>query len=208
MCFECGCLGHIKEHCPHIVRQGPSASEARLKEGGEMCSSSHFAHVPDEARSGEGTSGVLHDSEQSTEQVDVRESMYGPWIVVARRKNSTKPLRSGGTSPCQRSGVSIKNTEYVDEGSSDRAALLDGVTRETKRKLAPQKFLDKSQIASVVQSFRKEGKYQAQPSPTLMLKSNDISHTIDWPISAQNSLGLSSVKAKKGATRSRVINGD
>ena len=48
-----------------------------------MCSSSHFAHVPDEARSREGTSGVLHDSEQSTEQVDVRESMYGPWIVVA-----------------------------------------------------------------------------------------------------------------------------
>ena len=114
MCFECGRLGHSKEHCPHVVRQGPSYSEAELKEAGETCFSSRSTHVPNEARRGEGTSGVMCDSEQSTEKVDVREEVYGPWIVVERRKNSTKPLRSGGTLPRQGSGMNTRTTEYVE----------------------------------------------------------------------------------------------
>ena len=63
MCFECGRLGHKKEQCPHIVRHGPSSSEVGSKEAGETCFSSRVDHVPDEVRSGEGTSGVLLDSE-------------------------------------------------------------------------------------------------------------------------------------------------
>ena len=31
--------------------------------------------------------------------MDVRDGVYKPWIVVASRKNGTKPLKSGGTSP-------------------------------------------------------------------------------------------------------------
>ena len=171
--FECGRLGHRKEHCPHIIRQGPSTSKAELKVAGEACSSSRSAHAPDISRSGEGTSGIVREAEQSKDQVDMREGVYGPWIVVACRKNETKPLKSGGTSPRQSSGVSFRNSEYVEKGSLDQAAVLDGLNRETKRKLSPPKFLDKAQIASVVQSIRQEGKHQAQPSPTLMLKSGD-----------------------------------
>nr|POE74065.1 hypothetical protein CFP56_74206 [Quercus suber] len=208
MCFECGCLGHRKEYCPHVVRQGPSASKAEVKEAGATCSSSRSAHVPDEARNGEGTTGVLHVTEQNTEQEDVREGVYGPWVVIARKKGSTKPLRSGGTLPRQGSGISIKNTKHVENGSTDRAAALDGITRETKRKLAPQKFLDKAQISSVLQSFRQEGKFQAQQSPTRMLKTSETSHTLFQPKPAQNSLRLSSVKGKKGAARNRVISGE
>ena len=79
-------------------------------------------HVPDEARRGEGTSGVMRESEQSTEQVDVHEEVYGPWIVVERRKNSTKPLRSGGTLLRQGSGM---NTEQLSTWKREvRTGLL------------------------------------------------------------------------------------
>ena len=134
--------------------------------------------------------------------MDVREGVYGPWIVVTRRKNGKKSLRSGGTLPRQSYGIGSRKSEYVDRESLARATVLDGVTREAKRKLAPLKFLDKAQIASVVQSFRQVGKDQAQPSPTLMLENSDTR-----PILAQNSQRLALVKGKKGAARSRSTNG-
>ena len=202
MCFECGQLGHRKELCPHIVQQGPSSSEVGSKEAGQTSSSPRFAHVPDEAGNGEGTSGVPLDLEQSTEQVDVREGVYEPWIVVTRRKNRTRPLRSGGTSPRQSYEIGSRKSDYVDRESSARAVMLDGITRKAKRKLAPPKFLDKAQISSVVQSFRQVGKDQAQPSLTFMLESSDTR-----PILAPNTLRLATVKGKKGAARSRSING-
>ena len=80
--------------------------------------------------------------------------MYGPWIVVARRKNGTNSLRSGGTLHRQSNGIGIRNFEFMDKRSMDRAIVLDGV----RRKLALQKFLDKAQISSVVQSFRQGSK--------------------------------------------------
>ena len=123
MCFKCGRLGHRKEHCPHVVRQGSANSEAGVKEAGETCFSSRSTHVLDEARCEEGTSGVMHDSEQSTEQADV----YGPWIVVERRKNGTKPLRSVRTSPWQNYGMNIRTKDYVEKGSVDRVAMMDGL---------------------------------------------------------------------------------
>ena len=39
----------------------------------------------------------------------MREGVYGPWIVVTRRKNGTKMLRSGGTSPRQSYGIGSRN---------------------------------------------------------------------------------------------------
>ena len=63
MCFKFGRLGHRKELCPHIVRQGPLSSKAESKEAGHTSFSPHFAHVPDATGSGEGTSGVLFDLE-------------------------------------------------------------------------------------------------------------------------------------------------
>ena len=91
----------------------------------------------------------------------MREGVYGPWIIVTRRKNGTRSLRSGGTSPRQSYGIGSRKYDYVDRESSARVAVLDGITREAKRKLAPPKFLDKAQITSVVQSFRQVGKDQA-----------------------------------------------
>nr|POE54625.1 hypothetical protein CFP56_53196 [Quercus suber] len=173
MCFECGRLGHRKEHCPHVVQQGPSNSEDGLKEATETCSSSHVAHVTDEPRCEKGTNGALCDSEQSTEQVEVREGVYGPWIVVARRKSGTKLLRSGGTSLKQSSVFSFKDNGYVEKESLVLADAYHGPSREVKRKLSSPKFIERDQIVSVVQSLRRDGQKQAQRSPKMMLKSVD-----------------------------------
>ena len=131
-----------------------STSEAGLKEVGETSSSSRVTHSTDKLGSGEGTSDVVLGSEQSLEQVDVQDGVYGPWIVVARRKHRTKLLKRGGTSPRQSNGFSFNDNGNVEKGSSDRAIVLDGPTREAMRKLSPLKLLDKAQIASAVQSNR------------------------------------------------------
>ena len=67
ICFGCGHLGHRKEHCPYIIWQEPSTSEAGLKEAGETSSSSHVTHATNKPRSGEGTGGVVFVSKQSSE---------------------------------------------------------------------------------------------------------------------------------------------
>ena len=71
-----------------------------------------------------------------------------------------------------------------------------------KRKLSPPKFIDRAQIATVVQSLRSDGPNQAQYSPSLMLKSGDSKPTSTRPKSAHISQRFSSVKGKKGAARS------
>lgn len=59
---------------------------------GETVSSSRVPHATD-------TSDVVAGLEQYSGQVDVHDGVYGPWIEVACRKNWTKPLKSGRTSP-------------------------------------------------------------------------------------------------------------
>ncbi|XP_075669886.1 uncharacterized protein LOC142639621 [Castanea sativa] len=179
LCFGCGRLGHRKEQCPYIIRQEPAASEMRA----EKCK-------------------VVAGSEQYTGQVDVHDSMYGPWIVVACRKNGTKLLKSGGTSPRQNSGFSFKDNGNMGKESLDRAVVLRGPSRDVKRNLSPPKLLDRAQIAAVVQSIRSEGSKQAQFSPNLELKSGDAYYTSTQPKSDHKTQRLSSMKGKKGAARS------
>ena len=61
-----------------------------MQEGGETISKSRVTHASNTPRSGEGTSSVVAGLEQCTQQVEVHEGVYGPWVVVARRKNVTK----------------------------------------------------------------------------------------------------------------------
>ena len=49
----------------------------------------------------------------------MREGVYGPWIVVARRKTGTNLLKSGGTLHRQSNGIGIRNSEFMDKGSMD-----------------------------------------------------------------------------------------
>ena len=68
---------------------------AAMKDGlGDVGASSHEVCAADNPRTEVGTSSLVHDSEQEV----VHEGVYGPWVVVARRKNGTKLQRSGVSS--------------------------------------------------------------------------------------------------------------
>ena len=79
----------------------------------------------------------------------MHEGLYGPWVVMARRKKETKFQRSGGSlldhslAFEQRSnGHQVANRRTwvgveKDDGSN-------GLNRETKKKLSPLRILDKA----------------------------------------------------------------
>ena len=144
MCFGCGRIGHRKEQCPHIIRQEPSVLEAGEKKGGDMAAKSCSSHAPDTSSSGVGTSSGVVNTEQCAEQDEVREGVYGSWVVVTRRKNGTKQLRSSGTLPKQSTGFSFRDNGFVEKGVLDQAGGVHGPIRDAKRKMSPPLFLDKA----------------------------------------------------------------
>ena len=207
MCFGCGRIGHRKEQCPHIIRQDPPVSEVGEKKSGDTAAKSCSAHDSDIARSGVGTSSDVASAGHCAEQDVVHEGVYGPWVVVTRRKNGTKQLKSSGASPKQSAGVSFKDNGFVEKGGLDRAGGFHGPLRDAKRKMSPPLFIDKAHFESAVQCLRSEGPELAQSSPIrdFNIGGNDIptrSKTIP------NSQRLASVKGKKGAARNRSFVGD
>ena len=57
------------------------------------------------------------------------------------RKNGTKSVKRGGTSPRQSSGFGFKDYGNVEKESVERAIMLHGPSREVKRKLSPSNGL-------------------------------------------------------------------
>ena len=89
LCFSCGRMGHLKEVCPYIIHKGMgSANTADTMEtsttgedgscnGHEASCTGLCSKVAGNATS--GTSGVEEDSD-----------LYGPWMVVTRKKSGHK----------------------------------------------------------------------------------------------------------------------
>ena len=212
MCFGCGRIGHRKEQCPHIIRRDQPGSEAGEKKGGDTAAKPCNSHDSDTPRSGVGasrgvgTSSGVAGTEQGAEHEEEHEGVYGPWVVVARRKNSTSRLRSSGTSPKQSIGFSFRENGYVEKGLLDRAGGLLGPIRDAKRKVSPPLVLDKAQIASVVQSLRSDGQKLAHSSPNVSFN-DDGNESPTRPKVSPNVQRLSSVKGKKGAARNIMVAG-
>ena len=108
--------------------------------------SSHDMCDFDKPRTKVGTTNLQHD----TEQESAHEGVYGPWVVVARRKNETKSHRSGGPSTENRNVFAFKSKGNVEETKrtwirecEDKAGLPSGPPLESKRKLSPIKLVDK-----------------------------------------------------------------
>ena len=97
-------------------------------------------------RSREGTSNGVVGSEKYSGQAGVHDGVYGPWIMVARKKNGTKSVKSGGISPRQNSGFSFRNYGDVEKESVEQAGVLHGPSREVKRK--PQEVLGHGKISN------------------------------------------------------------
>nr|POE90406.1 uncharacterized protein CFP56_59946 [Quercus suber] len=77
LCFGCGRIGHKKEACPHLVRKPGSPVSGDNVERGDSARS-HTLHAMDSSTDGSGTSGGSGADTEST--------LYGPWMVVTRKK--------------------------------------------------------------------------------------------------------------------------
>ena len=94
LCFECGRMGHKREACPFVIRPVPPCEEEEKGGAGDRGASTHVVHDADSDEINLGPHG-----KDNVMREDVHEGLYGPWVVVARRKKETKFQRSGGSLP-------------------------------------------------------------------------------------------------------------
>lgn len=203
LCFGCGSIGQRKENCPYFVRQTLLPMEEGRNEQDVQSSSSHEERVPDSLKGIEGTNGVVHEAEQRA----VHEDLYGPWVVVAHKKQGTKNQRSGGNPPGLIKDFVFRGNSNVEVGSPDRAKMLIGLTRESKRRLSSPVSLDRAQIGVVFQRLGNESLQQAQPNSAQSWKVGETKTQSTQTLSTQNSPKLNTVKGKKEIAQSRVSQG-
>ena len=148
LCFSCGRIGHRKESCPYTIRPEPRSREVVAEEVEDQRHRACNLHVPDNTREEVGPSKIMHESEQE----ELQNSTYGPWIVVARRKNGTKSHGSGGSHTVPGNGQlrqvlrkSVTEARFSNNMGSFKAN--DGPVRVSKRKLMPLKSFNEAHFA-------------------------------------------------------------
>nr|XP_023902463.1 uncharacterized protein LOC112014276 [Quercus suber]POF27029.1 uncharacterized protein CFP56_40394 [Quercus suber] len=195
LCFECGRLGHRKELCPFVVRPMPPCKGAELGGAGDRGASSHVVHAVDDAEAKLGPHGKEHDAVHK----DVHEELYGPWVVVARRKKETKIQRNGGTLPDH--GLDYEQRSNGQQGMNrktwagvEKEDGPSGLNKETKRKLSPVRFLEKARLEQVIHRIGIE----AQPNSAHSLNLKGKEPKFDKARKAN------SVKGMKAAARAMV----
>ena len=92
LCFSCGRMGHKQEIRPYIVRHDlPQLTVENIVEG-ELAERSCEECVTDKDKAGEGTTKSVPGNRHE----DAMDRGYGPWVVVTKKKNVTRNLKSGG----------------------------------------------------------------------------------------------------------------
>ena len=116
--------------------------------------------VTDKDKAGEGTTASVPGSGHE----DAMDRGYGPWVVVTRKKNGTRNLRSGGPVVAQENGQRSGSVSksYVDRGQDGSSS--DSV-REAKRKLSPIRGVNGPLINEPLQRIGKEHTNRAQTKP-------------------------------------------
>lgn len=83
LCFSCGRLGHRKEACPYTIRPVASPSDSPRSHGNER----------ERMEEPQGLCGTDNSGNHQTDFAAGHKDNYGPWMVVARRKNGGKLLK-------------------------------------------------------------------------------------------------------------------
>ena len=175
LCFGCGRMGHEKAHCPYVIRQEAPVGEAGLPETatcGETGDSSRVGDVDNSPRLAGGPTQDMQDVHAARQdlvgqvQEAAHDDLYGPWVLVERKKSGTKMLRSGGSSGDQRNFSAVRSHGIGEFRSNerlfmDRGGAVDGPERDSKRKIVGPKSLDKAQFENVTKRIGKEAASQA-----------------------------------------------
>ena len=163
LCFGCGRMGHKQEICPYIVRHDMPWRTAENPVEGELAERAERSCdecVTEKDKVGEGTTASAPGSGHE-EAVD---RGYGPWVVVTRKKNGTRNLRSGGPFAAQENGQRSGSVSksYVKRGHD--GSSTDSV-REAKRKLSPTRGVNGPLTNEPLQRIGKGHNNRAQSKP-------------------------------------------
>ena len=156
LCFECGRMGHKREFCPFVIRSVPPCKKAEVGGAGDRGASTHVVHATSNVEVNMGPHG-----KDDVVQEDVHERLYGPWVVVARKKKETKFQKRAGSLPDH--GLAFKQRSNGHQVTNRRNWIgvekndgSNGLNRETKRKLSPLRILEKAQVEQVIHRIGKE----------------------------------------------------
>ena len=125
LCFSCGRVGHLKKACPYTIHKGMGSANvvdsAEISTVGEDGScNGHEASRTDPCSkvvgiATSGTSGVKEDSD-----------LYGPWMVVTKRRNGHKGTKH---TPTTMEGT----TKSVWQHKDTRTEATRGVSSQSQR---------------------------------------------------------------------------
>nr|POE86210.1 hypothetical protein CFP56_07022 [Quercus suber]POF09484.1 hypothetical protein CFP56_49248 [Quercus suber] len=163
--FSCGRIGHWKDNCPYTIQPEQLPMEEATKDVGVLQPRACDLHEPDTNRNERGPSKVMHESGNE----EMQGGMYGPWTVVACKKNGTKSHGSGGTHAVLDNGhLTHELRKNVNEArlsnTTGKLKANDGPVREAKRKLMPPKSINEAHFANAIQSISNTSAHATQDS--------------------------------------------
>lgn len=86
LCFSCGRVDHRKEVCPYTIRNPKSPEKGVNDEHENQSVNPHAMHATDKTNTGSDTT--------EGSGADTDNNLYGPWMIVTRRKTGQRRLRN------------------------------------------------------------------------------------------------------------------
>nr|POE89719.1 uncharacterized protein CFP56_49491 [Quercus suber]POE89722.1 uncharacterized protein CFP56_49494 [Quercus suber] len=152
LCFGCGRVGHQKNICPYTIRHD---SSERMPEG-SVPSSPCEKHAPDKAKIGQG----INESVNGSVNEEASESTYGPWVVVARKRNGTRKQAAGGSPMVQVhnqpwSGPVLNGSGSTNDVGNVQPSHNAGLGKEVKCRLSATRDINGPLLANSLQRLGK-----------------------------------------------------
>ena len=213
LCFGCGRVGHQKNQCPYIIRHEVPTERAEVTPEGSVPPSPCEVHVSDVVQKGQSSNESVNGSgnEERTE------GTYGPWIVVARKRNGTKN-RIAGRSPMEQMrdqawrGSALSRNVSTNTVGEVQPSHYTG--KDAKRKISPSKEINGPKLASSLQRVSRISESWAKGDAGQSLDNVRVEKQVDRagpgdvdhgfkPTRGEN-LPRDSVKGKKAMARAKA----